>query len=214
MGAQVRVVVNPQMLNEVASDVDAIAGQLEQLSDLKGSLGPLLSSWEGQASSDYWAVQSNWHTSAEDLNTVLRQAAGVLRTASENFASAEHANASMWHEWAGAVAARQLDVDPTSLEVAAQQMRTCGENFLAAVGRLRAHVLGAGSPWGQDQAGSLFGGIYTECTATGMQALAQLGELLGSVATGLGQMSVNLGRADQATADASDRVRGKFGAAG
>jgi WXG100 family type VII secretion target len=199
------------MLNEAASHADAVAGQLEQLGDLKGALGPLLSSWEGGASNDYWTVQSNWITSAGDLNTVLRQAAGVLRAASENFASAEHANASMWQEGAGAVEARQLDVDPSSLAVSARQMRTCGEEFAAAANRLHSQVLGAGSPWGQDEAGSLFGGIYTECTAMGLQALAHLGQLLGSVATSLDHMSRNVDRADQATADVGDKVLGELG---
>jgi WXG100 family type VII secretion target len=200
MGAQGRVAVNPETLNEAASHADAVAGQLEQLGDLKGSLGPLLSSWEGGASNDYWTVQSNWITSAGDLNTVLRQAAGVLRAASENFASAEHANASMWQEGAGA----------SSLAVSARQMRSCGEEFAAAANRLHSQVLGAGSPWGQDEAGSLFGGIYTECTAMGLQALAHLGQLLGSVATSLDHMSRNVDRADQATADVGDEVLGEL----
>jgi len=80
--AEAQVVVSAQALNEGASDTDAIAGQIDQqLGDLKGYLAPLVSSWEGEASSDWQALQ---------------QIAGALRTASENYSAGERANASMW----------------------------------------------------------------------------------------------------------------------
>ena len=97
MGAEGQVVVSAQVLNEGASDTDAIAGQIEQrLSDLKGYLAPLVSSWTGEASTDYQALQQKWNTSADDLNAVLREIARALRTASENYTGGEQANASMW----------------------------------------------------------------------------------------------------------------------
>jgi 6 kDa early secretory antigenic target len=97
MGAEGQVLVNAQALNEGAADTDAIAGQIEQqLSDLKGYLAPLVSSWSGEAASDYQALQQRWNTSADDLNQVLRQIAAALRTASDNYVSGENANASMW----------------------------------------------------------------------------------------------------------------------
>jgi WXG100 family type VII secretion target len=95
--AEAQVVVSAQALNEGASDTDAIAGQIDQqLGDLKGYLAPLVSSWEGEAASDWQALQQKWNTSAEDLHAVLQQIAGALRTASENYSSGESANASMW----------------------------------------------------------------------------------------------------------------------
>jgi len=95
--AEAQVVVSAQALNEGASDTDAIAGQIDQqLGDLKGYLAPLVSSWEGEASSDWQALQQKWNTSAEDLHAVLQQIAGALRTASENYSAGERANASMW----------------------------------------------------------------------------------------------------------------------
>jgi WXG100 family type VII secretion target len=94
---QGQVVVSAQALDTGASDTDAIAGQIDQqLSDLKGYLAPLVSSWEGEASSDWQALQQKWNSSAEDLHAVLQQIAGALRTASESYSSGEQTNASMW----------------------------------------------------------------------------------------------------------------------
>jgi WXG100 family type VII secretion target len=92
-----QVLVNAQTLNEGASDTDAIAGQIDQqLGDLKGYLAPLVSTWQGEAASDYQALQQKWNASADDLNAVLRQIAGALRTASDNYVSGEQTNSSMW----------------------------------------------------------------------------------------------------------------------
>jgi WXG100 family type VII secretion target len=97
VGAEGQVIVNAQVLDEGASDTDAIAGQIEQqLGDLKGYLAPLVASWTGEASSDYQALQQKWNQSADDLNAVLREIASALRTASQNYVSGEHSNASMW----------------------------------------------------------------------------------------------------------------------
>ena len=97
MGAEGQVVVNAQVLGEGASDTEALAGQIEQqLSDLGGYLAPLVASWTGEASSDYQALQQRWDTTADDLHAVLREIAGALRTASQNYVAGEHRNASMW----------------------------------------------------------------------------------------------------------------------
>ena len=80
-----------------AGDADAIAGQIEQqLGELKGYLAPMVSSWSGQASSDYQSLQARWDTSAADLNAVLRQIASALRTAHGNYRLAESQNSSIW----------------------------------------------------------------------------------------------------------------------
>ncbi|HYW23049.1 MAG TPA: WXG100 family type VII secretion target [Terriglobales bacterium] len=97
MGAEGQVIVDAQALDEGASDADTVAGQIEQqLGDLRGYLAPLVANWTGEASSDYQALQQRWNTSADDLNAVLREIAGALRTASQNYVSGESRNAAMW----------------------------------------------------------------------------------------------------------------------
>jgi WXG100 family type VII secretion target len=97
MGADGQVVVNSGTLNEGAADTDSIAGQIEQeLNDLKGFLAPLVSSWQGEAASDWQALQTKWNASGADLHAILQQIAAGLRTASENYVSGENTNKSMW----------------------------------------------------------------------------------------------------------------------
>jgi 6 kDa early secretory antigenic target len=80
-----------------AGDTDAIAGQIDQqLADLKSYLAPMVSSWTGQASSDYQTLQARWDTSAADLQAVLRQIASALRTAYSNYRTAEMQNSAIW----------------------------------------------------------------------------------------------------------------------
>jgi early secretory antigenic target protein ESAT-6 len=82
---------------EGAADVDAVANQIDQqLSDLRAYLAPLVATWEGTASIDYQALQRKWDTSLADLNVVLRQIGNSLRTANQNYTSAETTNARMW----------------------------------------------------------------------------------------------------------------------
>jgi WXG100 family type VII secretion target len=97
MAADGQVIVDAHVLDEAASDTDAIAGQIDsQLSDLKGFLAPLVASWSGEAATDYQNLQNKWNSSAEDLNQVLRQIASTLRSASESYVSGENTNAQMW----------------------------------------------------------------------------------------------------------------------
>jgi WXG100 family type VII secretion target len=95
--AEGHILVSLAAVSEAAADTDAIAGQIEQqLADLKGYLAPMVAGWSGVASSDYQALQARWDTSAEDLNAVLRQIAGALRTAHGNYTEAETKNSSIW----------------------------------------------------------------------------------------------------------------------
>lgn len=84
-------------INEAAMDADSIASQIaQQLDDLKAYLSPLTSTWSGQASSDFQALQAKWDASAGDLNQVLRQVSQALRTAADNYQNAERTNSSIW----------------------------------------------------------------------------------------------------------------------
>lgn len=97
MTAEGHVLVTFAAVENAAADADSIAGHIDQqLGDLKSYLAPLVGSWTGQASIDYQALQSRWDTSAADMNRVLREIAGALRTAHANYSRTESANASLW----------------------------------------------------------------------------------------------------------------------
>src|SRR5256885_390057 len=84
-------------MQAAAQHVQEVNEQIQsQLTGLLSRLEPLKSAWKGEAASDYQALQQKWNTSADDLNAVLRQISGALRTASDNYVSGEQTNSSMW----------------------------------------------------------------------------------------------------------------------
>ena len=67
-----------------------------QLDDLKRMLHPMVSTWQGEAATDYNAKQRQWDTAAADLNQVLSQISVALGHANEGYQQVERANASRW----------------------------------------------------------------------------------------------------------------------
>jgi uncharacterized protein YukE len=81
-----------------------------------------------------------------------------------------------------------FSIDPDSLRAASKLMNDCAEHFSRSVNTLSSAVTGGGSPWGSDDAGTLFGSAYTEVTQLGLEALANLGDGLNNLAEALGEM--------------------------
>ena len=95
--SQGRMLVTFSAIETAASDTDATAAQIDQqLDDLKAYLAPMVSTWTGQAAAEYQALQQKWDTSAAELNAVLREISGALRTAGQNYQQAERENTSIW----------------------------------------------------------------------------------------------------------------------
>ena len=92
-------------------------------------------------------------------------------------------------------------VSPDSLLSAAQQTQQSADNLAAATEKLRSRVLGAGSPWGADEMGTVFATAYTECTHLGLDVLSELSRHMEEMATSLAQMTKNTQAADDANAD-------------
>ena len=82
---------------QAQSDVARTVAQIDgQLNDLRQFLAPMVSTWEGGASSDYQVLQKRWDTSAADLNAVLQQISAMLGQANEGYQATESANAAVW----------------------------------------------------------------------------------------------------------------------
>jgi uncharacterized protein YukE len=101
----------------------------------------------------------------------------------------------------------QFNIRPESLAGASRRFRSSSEDLDRAIQSLQARVLGAGSPWGHDEIGSVFAEAYTECSTMGLQAMQHLATQLGSIAEALLQMGQNLESADQAGQNAFDQFR-------
>ncbi len=78
-----------QAQGDVAATVSRVDGQLN---DLKSFLAPLISGWEGSASSDYQTLQKRWDTAATDLNQVLQRISQMLGETHDNYQAAEARN--------------------------------------------------------------------------------------------------------------------------
>jgi uncharacterized protein YukE len=91
-------------------------------------------------------------------------------------------------------------INPESLRAASLQTRRHAQHLTAAAEKLRSRVLGAGSPWGSDEMGTVFATAYTECTQMGLGVLTDLGLHLDEMATSLAQMSDNTQSTDEANA--------------
>jgi uncharacterized protein YukE len=91
-------------------------------------------------------------------------------------------------------------VSPDSLLAAAEQTQRAADHLAAATEKLRSKVLGAGSPWGGDEMGTVFAAAYTEGTQLGLEVLGDLAQHLQDMSAGLAQMSENTQATDDANA--------------
>jgi uncharacterized protein YukE len=96
--------------------------------------------------------------------------------------------------------AADFRISPEALQAASQSTLKCAEDLAVATEKLRSKVLGAGSPWGADEMGTVFAAAYTECTQLGLGVLSDLGQHLAEMATSLAQMAENTQAADEANA--------------
>ena len=103
------------------------------------------------------------------------------------------------------MASGQVNIRPESLLAASRQFQHSTDDLARALETLQAKELGAGSPWGHDEMGTVFAEAYTECTSMGLQAMAHLVDQLGSIADGLQQMGQNVQSTDQAHQTTFDR---------
>ena len=100
----------------------------------------------------------------------------------------------------------QFRITPESLRSASEQFQRSSDELAQAVQTLQARVLGAGSPWGRDEIGSVFAEAYGECSSMGLQAMQHLADQLAGIAEGLQQMGQNVESADQAGQTAFDQI--------
>jgi uncharacterized protein YukE len=101
----------------------------------------------------------------------------------------------------------QFKIRPESLAGASRQFQRSSEELAQAIQTLQANVLGAGSPWGHDEMGSVFAEAYAECSSMGLQAMQHLADQLAGIADGLQQTGQNIQSADQAGQTAFDEIR-------
>jgi uncharacterized protein YukE len=97
-------------------------------------------------------------------------------------------------------------VSPDALLAAATQTQRAADDLAAATEKLQSRVLGAGSPWGGDEMGTVFAAVYTEGTQLGLEVLGDLAQHLQDMAASLTQMSQKIQATDDANAAGFDQL--------
>src|SRR5712692_8642537 len=105
------------------------------------------------------------------------------------------------------MASGQFRIRPESLIGASEQFQRSSAELAQAIQTLQAKVLGAGSPWGRDEIGSVFAEAYAECSSMGLQAMQHLADQLASIADGLKHMCHYVYSADKPGHTADDHIR-------
>lgn len=95
-----------------------------------------------------------------------------------------------------------FEIIPGSLESASAGLNRSADDHAVAVQQLQSRILGAGSPWGSDEIGSMFGPVYEEVSQLGIQALTTLTEGMRGTAEGLAAMARTTQQTDQDEASA------------
>lgn len=72
---------------DIATTSAALNGQLN---DLKAQLAPMVSTWTGDAATNYQAFQHKWDLAQADLNRVLQEVAKLVGGAHEGYVSGEN----------------------------------------------------------------------------------------------------------------------------
>jgi uncharacterized protein YukE len=99
-----------------------------------------------------------------------------------------------------------FEIHPESLQRASAGMQRCSDELVTAVETLKARVTGAGSPWGADDSGSIFGDFYTACTRAGYASFQELCDHMTDLSKALTQLHENTAAADDASARGFDRI--------
>lgn len=80
-----------------ASDINAASGRITALlSDLKATITPMTSTWEGEAAAAYVEAQAKWDRAFEELNTVLGTIATTVGETNDRMADVNRRAAASW----------------------------------------------------------------------------------------------------------------------
>lgn len=69
---------------------------VQTLDGLTADLQSGLAKWEDDARDAYFAAKAKWDEAADQQAKAIKEFSGVVRTARENYQSAEKTNAQMW----------------------------------------------------------------------------------------------------------------------
>jgi hypothetical protein len=106
------------------------------------------------------------------------------------------------------VSAGRIDIQPESLATAGSSLAQTAEQMADTFTGLQDAVTGSGNPWGGDETGTLFSGVYTAVLGHALDALGSYVEQVGYAGIALSRQAAELAETDSA---AANRVAGAGG---
>ena len=98
------------------------------------------------------------------------------------------------------MSAGQIDIRPESLAASGSRLAQVAEQMADAVTQLEAAVTGSGNPWGGDETGTLFAGIYNAVLGQALDALGSYVEQVGYAGAALVAEAREMVQSDTAAA--------------
>lgn len=93
-----------------------------------------------------------------------------------------------------------MRIDPESLTAASARLAGLAGQMADEAAALEAAVTGSGNPWGGDETGTLFSGLYTAVLGNALQALGSYIEQVGYAAGGLSMQAKSVVESDTTAA--------------
>lgn len=88
---------NYAKIADSAAQIGATAHRIKaQLDDLEVYVKRLVSTWSGQAATDYQQAQNNWNTAADDINNILHKLAGAVGDGNTHMEHVDKMAAASW----------------------------------------------------------------------------------------------------------------------
>ena len=80
-----------------AADINSTSGRINGLlGDLKATLQPMVSTWEGESASAYNAAQAKWDKASQELNTVLATISKTVSQGNDAMSDVNRRAAASW----------------------------------------------------------------------------------------------------------------------
>lgn len=91
------ILYNHAHIAQSAADIGVAAQHIKsELDDLERYVKQLVSTWDGDASTNYQQAQAKWNSAANDINLILQQLARAVGDGNQHMADVDKAAGASW----------------------------------------------------------------------------------------------------------------------
>jgi len=100
-----------------------------------------------------------------------------------------------------------VDITPESLQGAGSHLTGLAQQMMTGLQGLQSTVTGSGNPWGGDEQGTLFSGLYGLVLGKAMESIGSHVQQVGQAGVGLTQHGGMMSQTEDATTKQNDSLR-------